>query len=315
MNSKGFMERNDWTKQKSIDKIDLSNNVCFDRVFMRKIMDEEDSNSIIGSLSYPDENEIYKTICEYYRLDMKKVAIGFGSTELIQRILYTLRDKKIKILSPTFEMVKIYASILNMEYSEESFVGFDSIDIEKLTNNEVLYIANPNGNNGHSFNTDQIEYLLETNGFVIIDEAYIDYSSNQSSFYLTNKHKNFCVLRTFSKSLGFAGIRCGFCYGQKDFIQSIQDIRMNYVSCGITSYMLKKYINEMDFIVDRMKSSKKYLSTKYNVLNKHGNFICINEGVEDFNWCKSKKMDGYTRITLTNEDVFRMYLRNEYNLP
>lgn len=302
------MKRNDWMLPKSTDTIDLSNNVCFDRVLTQKILDEEDSTSIIRSMSYPDEHSIYKTICEYYRLDIKKVAIGLGSTELIQRILFTLKDKKLKILSPTFEMVKVYASILKMEYSEEHFTRFDSVDIEKLTNNEVLYIANPNGNNGHSFSKDQIEYLLSKNQFVIIDEAYIDYSSNQSSFYLLNKHKNFCVLRTFSKSLGFAGIRCGFCYGQTDFIQSVQDIRMNYVSCGITSHMLNKYIGEMDLIVDRMKSAKKYLSTRYNVLNKDGNFICINEGVEDFNWCKSKKMDGYTRITLTNEDIFRMCL-------
>lgn len=301
-----MITRNDWSipLDRSKYKVELSNNVCLDYVLLEKIKTESCNINFPDVFNYPKEDVTYSIISKYYQIDPRTFSIGMGATELIQRICHIFHGQRIKILSPTFEMVRVYSDMYKMEISEVHYYDFNKVSMDKLIDSDIIYIANPNGNNGHSFSKSQIEYIIKNNKFVILDESYIEYSSNPSLFELVNKYDNICVLRTFSKSLGCAGIRCGLCYSNEEFIRKMQQIRMNYVSCGITNYILSNYIHEINDTVDRMKQAKLWLSSRFNILNENGNFICIRQDIEKFNWCKVKKVDDYIRITLTNFDIF-----------
>ncbi|MBA0587777.1 hypothetical protein Gorai_000898 [Gossypium raimondii] len=45
---------------------------------------------------------------------------------------------------------------------------------------------------------------------VVLDEAYIEFSGNESRMQWVKKHDNLIVLRTFSKRAGLAGLRVGY---------------------------------------------------------------------------------------------------------
>ena len=300
------MRRPDWHINKSSSLIDLSNNVCYDSVLFDQVkvkLGDVDHKDI---LNYNNERELYEIISCYYNFDTNNLAIGYGSTELIDRIVRLLRTRKFTILSPTFEMVSVYCKIHGTAFNEIFYRDFNQINIDCLTGNDVLYIANPNGNNGHSFTPEEVEYLVCNNNFVIVDEAYIEYSNYESVHQLALKYSNCCIIRTFSKSLGFAGMRCGFVFANTGFIYMLQDVRMNYVSCSISTFLLRNFINETSNHVSRMKDTKDFLLRLNLTSESCGNYACIPIKYKDaFSWCKYKIVDrDYFRVTLTDKSIF-----------
>lgn len=56
----------------------------------------------------------------------------------------------------------------------------------------------------------QVLALLELPVLVVLDEAYIEFSSEPSKLKWVQKYPNLVVLRTFSKSAALAGLRIGY---------------------------------------------------------------------------------------------------------
>lgn len=299
------MKRPDWNIDKSSSLIDLSNNVCYDSVLFNQVKGKLNNLDHNDLLNYNNEYELYSLISSYYNFDISNLAIGYGSTELIDRIVRLLHTSKFTILSPTFEMVSVYCKMYGATFNEIRYSNFNQIDITTLTGHDVLYIANPNGNNGHSFAPDEVEYLVCNNKFVIIDEAYIEYSNYKSVHQLVLKYSNCCIIRTFSKSLGFAGMRCGFVFANPLFIGKLQAMRMNYVSCSISTFLLRNFIDETAAHVQRMMKAKDFLVRLNFAANSCGNYVCIPIQYRDvFSWCNYKLIDDdHFRVTLTDKNI------------
>lgn len=58
--------------------------------------------------------------------------------------------------------------------------------------------------------TEDILELLKLPVMVVLDEAYIEFSSEASKMSWVAQYPNLVVLRTFSKSAGLAGLRVGY---------------------------------------------------------------------------------------------------------
>lgn len=90
----------------------------------------------------------------------------------------------------------------------------------------VFYICNPNNPTGTLTPHSDIEYLVANkpkDSIVLIDEAYIHFTSAPSSVDLVKAGKDVVVLRTFSKVFGMAGIRCGFVVARPDLMDKVMD--------------------------------------------------------------------------------------------
>ena len=75
----------------------------------------------------------------------------------------------------------------------------------------------------------QVEKLLKNfNGLVVIDEAYIDFSTQESWLARLEEFPNLIVTQTLSKAYGMAGIRLGICYASKEIIQILNNIKPPY---------------------------------------------------------------------------------------
>jgi histidinol-phosphate aminotransferase len=74
-------------------------------------------------------------------------------------------------------------------------------------------------------------------GIVVVDEAYVDFSTKGSAVALVNKYPNVVVLQTLSKAFGLAAIRCGFCIGAPDVIQLMNNVKAPYNVNALTSAM------------------------------------------------------------------------------
>ena len=72
-------------------------------------------------------------------------------------------------------------------------------------------------------------YLLNNfNGLVVIDEAYIDFSTKASWVNELDAYPNLVITQTLSKAYGLAGIRLGICYASEAIIGVLNKIKPPY---------------------------------------------------------------------------------------
>ena len=62
----------------------------------------------------------------------------------------------------------------------------------------------------------------------MIDEAYIDFSKQESWLKKLNEYPNLVITQTLSKAYGMAGIRLGICYASEEIIQILNNIKPPY---------------------------------------------------------------------------------------
>src|SRR5271167_1423869 len=90
----------------------------------------------------------------------------------------------------------------------------------------LFYICSPNNPTGTLTPHSDIEYLVENKpkgSVVMVDEAYLHFSDAPSTLDLVKAGKDVVVLRTFSKTYGMAGLRCGFAIARPDLMEKIMD--------------------------------------------------------------------------------------------
>jgi histidinol-phosphate aminotransferase len=88
----------------------------------------------------------------------------------------------------------------------------------------VFYVCSPNNPTGTLTPHADIEYLVTNkpkDSIVVVDEAYIHFTEAPSTLDLVKAGKDVIVLRTFSKTYGMAGLRCGFIVSRPDLTEKV----------------------------------------------------------------------------------------------
>jgi histidinol-phosphate aminotransferase len=76
---------------------------------------------------------------------------------------------------------------------------------------------------------------LAFDGIVVVDEAYVDFSSTPSACSLIDAHPNVVVMQTLSKAFGLAGIRIGMAIGHASIIHHFNAMKAPYNINKLTS--------------------------------------------------------------------------------
>jgi histidinol-phosphate aminotransferase len=177
-----------------------------------------------GLNRYPETRPVTLTEClaQYYVLAADQLLVTRGSSEAIDlliRCFCSAGNNDVLICPPTFGMYEVYAQVQGAGIvevplrKEDGFVlDVDGIKGAWTERCKLLFLCSPNNPTGNRIETPQIEELcrfLDGRGIVIVDAAYIEFADQDPSIELLSRHKNVVILRTLSKALGLAGIRCG----------------------------------------------------------------------------------------------------------
>jgi histidinol-phosphate aminotransferase len=95
---------------------------------------------------------------------------------------------------------------------------------------------------------------LAQNVLVVVDEAYVDFSTGGSAVSLIGKYPNVVVLQTLSKAFGLAAIRCGFCLGPPDVIQLMNNVKAPYNVNALTSKLALEAFDSVTALSDNVAS-------------------------------------------------------------
>jgi histidinol-phosphate aminotransferase len=192
-----------------------------------------------GVNRYPDpqQNNVKALLSEIKGVDKEKILLGNGSDEVLDLIFRAFcepnRDNIIT-LPPTYGMYAVLANInaienrtvlLTEEFQPKVAQILNAVD----QNSKILFLCSPNNPSGNSFTEEIVEELLtKFNGLVVIDEAYIDFSEQNSWLEKLKQFPNLIITQTLSKAYGLAGIRLGVCYGSEEIIKILNSIKPPY---------------------------------------------------------------------------------------
>ncbi len=188
---------------------------------------------------YPDplQFEIKEKIANLENVKTNEIFIGNGSDEAIDllfRIFCEPRKDNILICPPTYGMYEVSAEINDIAIKRANLTEDFRLDfraIEKATdeNTKLLFVCSPNNPTGNSFQREDILNLTKNfGGIVVVDEAYIHFSSEKSLLDEINDLPNLVVLQTFSKAWGLAGLRVGLAFANAEIIALFNKVKPPY---------------------------------------------------------------------------------------
>lgn len=156
------------------------------------------------------EPKLIQAAADYYGSD---ALLPIAGTQTAIQTLPQLRPLgRVGVLSPSYsehqagwESAGHAVTALTAEQIESSLPGLD-----------VLVVVNPNNPTGERFSKERLlhwhQQLADRGGWLVVDEAFIDTTPEQSLCRLGDSRTGLLVLRSLGKFFGLAGVRCGFLF-------------------------------------------------------------------------------------------------------
>ena len=210
-----------------------------------------------GYNRYPStalKEQVRSTIAQKKGVNPARLFLGNGSDEAIDllfRIFCRPGIDNIVSIAPTYGMYSVCAAINDIE-CREVMLGEDfSLPVDALLSatdmqSKLLFICSPNNPTANAFPREQIITLVSRfPGIVVVDEAYIDFSSVPSMVELIDQYPNLIVLQTLSKAYGLAGLRMGLAFAEERIIRLFEQVKYPY-NIGADTLALAQRLLEVD---------------------------------------------------------------------
>lgn len=203
-------------------------------------LDANESPYNNGVNRYPDplQPEVKRLLAPLKGVRQEQIFLGNGSDEaidLIYRIFCQPRVDNVVAISPSYGMYQVCADVNDIEYRAVPLTADFQLDRQALVDRvdartKVIWICSPNNPTGNAFALEKIEWFLQKfpNKIVVVDEAYIDFSSKPSLLTVLDRYENLIVMQTLSKAWGQAAIRCGIAYASPEIIAFFNKVKYPY---------------------------------------------------------------------------------------
>ena len=228
-------------------------------------MDANENPFESGLNRYPDpqQNLVKEALSKIKGVSKEQILLGNGSDEvldLIFRVFCEPKEDQVIVLPPTYGMYEVLAKMNDIKLITIPLLDNFQPNIKEVvkvqnTNTKVLFLCSPNNPTANSFDANTIETLLkEFSGIVVIDEAYIDFSDEDSLLARLDEFPNLIVTQTLSKAYGLAGIRLGICYASQEIISILNKIKPPYNVNQLTQDVALKALLNRDEVNNQIKA-------------------------------------------------------------
>ena len=206
--------------------------------------------------------------------------MGNGSDEAIDLILRAFCEPRIDslmLLPPTYGMYSVSANIndvkiIQVELNKDFSLNVNEIiRVAKAEKPKVIFICSPNNPSANIYAVEDIEKILNTlDCLVMIDEAYVDFSTKTSWVKRINEFNNLIVIQTFSKAWGMAGVRLGMAFANAEIVEILNKIKYPYNINDVTSGIVLEALDHperLEEMVSKIKLERSYLMDAFSQLD------------------------------------------------
>lgn len=271
-----------------------------------------------------------------FEITSDMIFAGNGSDEVLSFVFYSFFEGDRPLIQPehTYSFYPVYAGYYDIPLIKVPLKKDFSLDLEKMVQEANLYnssmiFANPNAPSSIYLSRQEIREMLKVapkNRVHVVDEAYGDFGG-ESCLPLLSEFNNLVIVRTFSKSLSFAGMRLGYAVSNPELIKTLFCVKDSFnhfpvdylaqvaakAACKDVAY----YVNTAKMICKERDLFAKFLQEKgWEVLPSATNFIfTYKKGIKGkaaYEYIKSKGIlvrrfdipgiEEYLRITIGNHE-------------
>ena len=245
---------------------------------------------------YPDplQRKVKEKVAALKRVDPQRIFLGNGSDEpidLVYRVFCEPTVDNVLAIDPTYGMYEVAADINNVTYRKvllDEHFDFSAEVLLRATDRhtKLIFLCSPNNPTGNSLNRHQIIKTVENfSGIVIVDEAYIDFSSQPSMLGELEHYPNLIVLQTFSKAWGSAAVRLGMAFAAPEIVTVLNKVKYPYNINRLTQdyalRMLDNSENTDEWVKmllqerDRLQNQLSELSSVEKIYPTDANFLLV----------------------------------------
>lgn len=179
-----------------------------------------------GSMNrYPDmfATELVAAIADRFDVPPAHVATGTGSVGVLQQIIQSCAAEGDEVIYAwrSFEAYPIVVGIsgataVRVPLTSDARHDLDAMAAAVTERTRLVLVCSPNNPTGQVVHRAELEAFLDRipgDVLVVLDEAYREFVRDPDAadgIEVYRDRPNVCVLRTFSKAYGLAGLRVGF---------------------------------------------------------------------------------------------------------
>lgn len=215
---------------------------------------------------YPDplQHNVKERLSKIKGVPAENIFLGNGSDEaidLLYRAFCRPQVDNVILVPPTYGMYEVSANINDVAVRKVNLTSEYQLDLEAIAehidaNTKLIFICSPNNPTGNSLNRQDIETIITYfPGIVVIDEAYINFSKQQSFTKELAEHPNLVVLQTLSKAWGLAALRLGMAFASKAIIQVFNKIKPPYNINQATQDLVIEALQGVDVVNEWIKET------------------------------------------------------------
>jgi histidinol-phosphate aminotransferase len=243
---------------------------------------EESIRAVLTGLNrYPDRDamELRKALVGYVKehvfanatldgpkLDEGNIWPANGSNEVLQSILLAFGEN-VAGFAPSYSMHSILTEAVGKSFKAVPLKSDFTPDLEVLKGfltakrPSVFFLTTPNNPTGRSIAIEQIGLIAglvaSHGGLLVVDEAYGEFSGQQSAITLIDEYPALIVVRTMSKAFAFAGARLGYAVARREVIDALQLVRLPYHLSAITQAAALAAIGESRLLLSEVAQIKR----------------------------------------------------------
>lgn len=282
----------------------------------------------------------------------ENIVLGAGSTEILDLVAKLVALNKEQnssrqgtgnanyvIADPSYDYWTFTLDDLGLTKKKVPLTADKKINLPAMLeavnqDTKLVYICNPNNPTGTICEREAlVEFVtkIAKNTMVLIDEAYLEFTKQQSLSNLINDNNNIIIAKTFSKMYGLAGARIGYAIANKTIIENLSNLQSNTNnSVSVLSKLAAIASLKDDEFVSNCyllnESVRHYTSSELKKLNcecisSHTNFIYFslsNYNKDYFKQLENNTIQGgriyeeqgqWTRITIGKMDEMKKFIK------
>jgi histidinol-phosphate aminotransferase len=174
---------------------------------------------------YPDLacTALSQELADRFGVPVPHIATGTGSVGVAQQLVQSTSGPGDEVIYAwrSFEAYPIITRISGATPVEVPLTAGEAHDLDAMARaitdrTRLIFVCNPNNPTGTAVRRAELEAFLDrvpADVLVVLDEAYREFIRDPEvpdGIELYRERPNVCVLRTFSKAYGLAGLRVGF---------------------------------------------------------------------------------------------------------
>ena len=267
----------------------------------------------IGRYPDPAVRGLRAKLADQHRIDEQSILVGNGAAELIDLVVRSIHPAVTGLAMPCFgeyedAVRKISGRIVPIMLSADDDFELSLMSIhQSMAASAPFYIfGSPNNPTGRIIHPSLIIQLIRDGATVVVDEAFIDFLPDESSYSLLREasvNERLFVIRSMTKFYSIPGIRLGYIVGAPERIRALRQLQVPWSVNSLAQQIGEAVLDEQEYAANTLSWLQEERPYLINELERLG--IEVVPSVTNYMLVRLPNLPGLSAASLQREMGYR----------